>query len=252
VDGSDDILFLNCIFENTTGNGLDLKSCNNVTIWGCTFTNIGGTGIRMRSTGSTDGVSIVNCTLTDIDDNGISAAKRHATSVDHTNVFIYNTTVTISGVTGTSGSQHGIYMQATDFVIENCSVLTSVDGNGISVRTAGIVYNTTVDCVSDNDSFGAAIKYFSDHLAGSIPAGRTTDKLTIAFNTIDGNSDLWAGIQIKKSGTAGGSYTDAEWFINDVRIYGNTVTGVTTNDYLYDGWASEAYTAIIVEGVAEW
>lgn len=249
--GDDNTIYKNCTFQNTSGNAMDIRNVDNVTIFNCNFINIGGVGVRLRSTGSTSNVTIFDCTFTDIDKSGIQTAKRHATSIDHTNLLVHNNTLTRTGITQTGGSTHGIYIQATDAVVSQNSVLVSVDGNGISVRTAAIIYGNIIDIVSDNDNFGSACKYFSDHLAGPIASPRTNDQLTIAFNTIDGNNDLFSGIEAKKAGSPEGSFTDAEWHINLVDVYANTITGITDNDTLFTTLLGLGYVTVTLNGVAQ-
>lgn len=270
IEGSEgspitNIGFDTCDFTNSSGNGADLRWAEDILFEDCTFgsagagTKIGGTGIRMRSSGSTARVSIVGCTLSDLDDNGISAAKRSQPTsgnpqVDHVDILIHDCTVDTSGVTGTGGSQHGIYLQGTDFTIQNTSILTEVDGNAISVRTAGTVFNCTVNCISVNDSTGAGIKYFGDHLAGPLTAPRTNDPWYVCFNTVNGQNDLYNGIEVRKATNSSSSpyiYTDAEWYINDAHIYENTVSNCTNANYAYNGWSSPAYLDIYEDGVLQ-
>ncbi len=61
----------------------------------------------------------------------------------------------------TSGKLHGIYVQAQDFLIEDNTVINATDGNGISVRSSGVVRNNTV-----NGTAKSGISYYADHMRG--------------------------------------------------------------------------------------
>lgn len=251
--------FDTCSFTNSGGNGMDIKWANDVIVENCTFTNIGGTGLRMQSTGSTNRVTISGCSFTNIDDNGISAAKRSQPTsgpqIDHVDIIIHDCDISNTGLTGTIGSQHGIYLQGTDFTIQNTTLTGSNDGNALSLRTAGTVFNCNIDCTSANDSTGSGIKYFGDHLAGPLTTPRTNDPYYIAFNTVDGNNSLWSGIEITFASNDSSSpyvYTDAEWYINDAHVYGNTVSNCTNSSYAYRNWGTPIYLDIYEDGVLQW
>lgn len=250
--GDDDTLFLNCTFQNITGYGLRLRNVDNVVVANCTFSNTSDSAILFRSTGSTTNCAVLDCTFTDIDGDGIQAAKIHGSSIDHTGLIISGNTLTRTGQNSTAGLRHGIYVQVTDVLVQYNQILEETDGNGVSIRAAGTVFANTVDAVSRSVDPKACIRYYGDHLAGPIGAARTDDELFVTWNTLDGNNDFDGGISIfKPASVTTTPYTDAEWFVNLVKIWGNTVTNVaTTYDYDED-WPPVGYISIEQDGVEQ-
>lgn len=252
-----DIGFDGCFFTSSSGNGAQVRWAQDILFEDCTFSSNGLAGMKMSSTGSTLRVTMSGCDITNSGENGISSGKRsqNTPQIDHVDTIIHNCTINNTGSTGTIGSMHGIYLQGTDFTIQNTTLTGSNDGNGMSLRTAGTVFNCTVDCTSANDSTGSGIKYFGDHLAGPLTTPRTNDPYFIAFNTVDGNSSLWSGIEITFASNSSGSpytYTDAEWYINNARVYGNSVSNCTNSSYAYRNWGTPTYLDIYQDGVLQW
>lgn len=166
-------LVKDAVIHDVTGDGIYINDVSNVCIEGVTVRNVSGSGIRLGISGSTTDVTIVGSQVSDTGHNGINAGQRHSLGVDHTNLQILRNTVSTTGKTGTQGLHHGLYIQASDFLIDGNNVTASLDGNGISVRSSGIVRNNTVDGAAKS-----GISYYSDHMRGP------TNTLVIESNTV--------------------------------------------------------------------
>ena len=163
LEGSewDNTLIRNVTIKGVSGDGIFLKNVSNVRIENCTIENVSGDGIKLSSAGSTSDVIIADNTIRNIGRNGLSAAQREDKGIDHPGLQILNNTFDTCGTSGTSGLLHGIYVQSTDFVIRGNQVTNTVDGNGISVRSSGVVANNVVDGAGKS-----GIGYYSDHKRG--------------------------------------------------------------------------------------
>lgn len=188
----DNTLIIGCEIDGARGDGIEIRNVKNLTIYGCTIKDVRGTGIRIRSTGSTSGVKIVGNTIKNAGENGVSAAKRIGDGVDHTNLVIMDNIVENSGRKGKKGLTHGIYSQVSDVTIFRNQVIGKRDGNGISIRSSGVVACNTVSGKSRSKKPG--IRYYADNYSG--PSRR----LIIRDNVISGSSpainirtpDSWA------------------------------------------------------------
>lgn len=91
IDGHeyDGTIIKNCVFENISGDGLQIRDVNDLCIENCTFKNISENAIRFRNSGGSDGVKILNNNISEIDHNGILAAENHINSTIKGNT-IYN------------------------------------------------------------------------------------------------------------------------------------------------------------------
>lgn len=228
-------LFIDCIFRDIDGYGMKLGDVSNVTIYNCAFENISETGILLRSTLSTDSVSIISNTFEDIGGDAIHAAKRFETGVDHQNLLIQDNQIHDVGLNGGS-IYHGIYTQSSEAVIWGNSITGYVDSNAISIRGDGIVWDNYINVTSGRDDYGSAIKYYSDHETGD------SKTLIIADNVIE-SSSLYSGIELTMATQAiPDSYAYEDWVVSDFQIMRNTVEA--RNDYVIDplleqqSWAS--------------
>ena len=211
-EGDSNTLIINSTFENIDGSGIMLRNVENVTIANSTFKDIDDFGILLRSSGSSDGVTITGNSFEDVGGDAIHAAKRFADDVDHTNLVVHDNDV--HDVASKGFHFHGIYVQSSEAVVWGNEVTGTVGGNGISIRSDGIVYDNYVDVTSGRD-YGAGIKYFSDHLAGD------TKTLVIADNIVEGNN-LHAGIQLDQTGSnQPGNISDEDWVVNDFFLLRN-------------------------------
>lgn len=194
IDGSEwnDTLIVGCEIDGAGGDGIQIRNVRNLAIVGCTIKNVRGTGIRIRSTGSTTGVQLIGNRIVGTGENGISAAKRVKDEVDHTNLVIAGNQVRDTGKRGKRGLYHGIYSQVSDVTIFRNRVEGDRDGNGISIRSSGLVACNAISGRSDDDKPG--IRYFADNYSGP------SRLLIIRDNEIRGSSpaidirtpDSWA------------------------------------------------------------
>lgn len=179
-------LIKNCVIHNTgAGNdGIFLRDVTNVRIENCTIYNIDGQGgIRMSISGNgTDRVQIVNNKIYDVQENGINAPQRSQNSppLNQRNLEIIGNTIYNTGLGSENGKSHSIYCQAADFLIKDNLIFGKRDGNGISVRSSGIISGNIIS--GDSKANKPSIRYFSDHYTG------TSDTLLIENNIIYNDS----------------------------------------------------------------
>lgn len=178
IEGPDwnDTILDGCEIRNPSGSGIEIRNVKNFAVTNCSITGATGTGIRVRSSGATQNVQIVDNVIMNVGDNGISAAKRVKDNVDHTGLVIAGNMVIESGTRGQKGRDHGIYSQVSDAVIFGNEISGTRDGNGISIRSSGIVACNKISGRSKADKPG--IRYFADNYTG--PSRR----LIIANNVI--------------------------------------------------------------------
>lgn len=241
--GDDNILLINNVFADIDGSGLELRNLTNVTIFDCSFENISGTAIRLRSSGSTDQVTILSNRFEGIGRNAISAAKRHQKGVDHTNLKIVDNDI---GDTGYDSDKlaHAIYVQSSGAYIAGNSIVGTTDANAISIRGDGIVWDNYIH-VRSNDPYGSGIKYFADHMTGP------SKTLIIADNQIMGDM-LYSGVELKASPRAKPrEIAEQDWLVNHFRLARNAFDEVRNahvidrrignaawSDVTYSNWSS--------------
>ncbi len=156
----------NCKIYNTGnaltgGEGIFIENVQNLTIQNCEIYNAGRAGIRLGINLSTNNVTLIGNTIHHIAGDGISAGQRHLIGVDHLNLKILNNTIYETGLAGDGGLLHGLYIQVSDFLIEGNSITNAHDGNGISVRSSGIIRKNIIAGAGEG-----AITYYSDHKRG--------------------------------------------------------------------------------------
>ena len=179
-------LIKNCTIHNTgSGNdGIFLRSVSNVRIENCIIYDIDGQGgIRLSIYGDgTDSVQIINNTLYNLQENGINAPQRSQASppIDQRNLEIKGNTIFNTGLGSSSGLHHPIYCQASDFTIKNNIIYGERDGNGISVRSSGVISGNIVSGKSKANK--PAIRYYSDHFKGN------SDTLLVENNIVYNDS----------------------------------------------------------------
>jgi hypothetical protein len=170
----DNTLIRNVTIKDVRGDGMMIRNVDNLRIENVTFENVSGYGIRLSSTGSTSDVVIADSTFTNIGRDGIIAAQDKAKGVDHPGLQILNNTIDSTGLNGgTTNMMHGMYIQATDFLIDGNHIINSTDANGISVRSSGVISNNLIE-----NARGSGVAYFADHHKGP------SDLLVIENNTI--------------------------------------------------------------------
>jgi len=165
LDGSkwNNTLIRNCTFHDISTNALTIRSVENVLVENCRFENIGENAIHLSITGSgSKDVTLYNNTIVNCGGNGITGGQRYWRRLDQENYQVIGNHVENTGLSaGSSGKLHGIYVQAQDFVIRDNTVINATDGNGISVRSSGLVRNNTV-----NGTAKSGIAYYADHMRG--------------------------------------------------------------------------------------
>lgn len=166
LDGSkwNNTLIRNCRIHDIPGDGLTLRSVNTVRVENCVFENIQGNAIHMSITGSgTRNVTLIGNRIQNCDKNGITGGQRYKQKLDQKNYRVLDNRIENVGLVPESepGLLHGIYVQAQDFLIEGNTVLNAADGNGISVRSSGVVRGNTVDGTAKS-----GIAYYADHMHG--------------------------------------------------------------------------------------
>lgn len=165
-------LVRNVTIRDVNGDGLMLRNVNNVRIENVTIEDVSGTGIKLSKTGSTSNVEIVNSRIDGTGRDGINSGE--AAGVDHVGLKIIGNTIANTGLDGgSSGLLHGIYLQGSEFLVEDNTLINSQDGNGISVRSSGIVRGNHID-----GAFKSGIAYYADHPAG------TSNRLVIEDNIV--------------------------------------------------------------------
>jgi Ca2+-binding RTX toxin-like protein len=186
----DNTLVRNVTIKNASGDGIFIKGVKNVKIENVTIDKVSGSGIRLSSTDSTKDVVLENNKITNIGVNGIGAAQRIADGVDHPGLVIRGNHIQNTGQKSPgNGLDHGIYVQTSDVLVEYNTVLNSAAGNGISIRSSGVVQYNTID-----GAYEAGVGYFPDHMAGP------SDKLVVHGNVIKNwgkASANYGGVMIK-------------------------------------------------------
>lgn len=166
IEGSkwNNTLVEGCRISDVDGDGIRIRNVRNIAIFGCQIQAVQGTGIRLRSSGGTENVWIIENTIENTGKNGISVAKRFAAGVDHKNLIIIDNDVSDTGNLGKEGLAHGIYAQSSEVTIFGNSVEGERDGNGISIRSSGLVACNNISGLSRDGKPG--IRYFADHVSG--------------------------------------------------------------------------------------
>ena len=222
-------LIKNCTIHNT-GNGNDgifLRDVKNVRIENCTIHDIDGQGgIRLSISGNgTDSIVIINNTLYDLQENGITAPQRSQNSIplNQDNLVIEGNTIYNTGLGSSSGLNHAIYCQAADFKILNNVVFGIRDGNGISVRSSGLVSGNIVSGESKDDK--PAIRYFSDHFKGD------SDSLIIENNILYNDSSSAHTLDIFDFANLYENSVSDNHIVKNFNIRFNTIISFHSNKY---------------------
>lgn len=218
IDGHDydGTIIRNCIFENITGDGLQIMDVANLSIENCTFRNISEDAIRFRNSGSSNGVKIIGNQIYDIEENGILAPENHVNTLIEGNM-IYN--VATNNTSSQFGApHHGIYFQGFNVTITENIIynIPNDGGNCISIRTYGVISKNEIHSATDH-----GISYFSDHPGNS-------DELLIENNVIYDNGKR--GINLASNGNSSNHIGSA--IIRFNTIVSNTQSPVGINDDL--------------------
>ncbi len=231
-----DTMILGCVIDGANGDGIEIRNVKNLAIVGCTIKNVSGSGIRVRSTGSSDGVRLIDNQILNVGRDGISAAKRVKDNVDHTNLLVAGNVIEDSGRRGRSGLTHGIYSQVSDVTIFGNEVRGKRDGNGISIRSSGLVACNRISGPSRDGKPG--IRYFADNYSGS---SRT---LIIRDNEVRGSTPA---VDIREPDSWAKRKTEA--LVTDIRISNNrSNSGKPVIVHKY--WQQRDAVRLVIEGNA--
>ncbi|MCZ6771391.1 MAG: right-handed parallel beta-helix repeat-containing protein, partial [Proteobacteria bacterium] len=176
----DNTLVRNCRIHDTGGDGVYLKDVRNVVIQGCEIWNVGSAesdrGVKLSGLGSTQDVVIDGNYVHDIPRSGIfSGQYSDYRNSNHPGLKILNNRIERTGTALNTG-HHPIYVQSSDAYIEGNVISGPRAGNGISIRSSGVVRCNSVSGTSSKGKPG--IRYYSDHVAGD------SNLLVIENNTI--------------------------------------------------------------------
>jgi parallel beta-helix repeat protein len=229
----------NCKIYNTGsgtsgGEGIFIEDVENLTVENCEIYNAGRAGIRLGISKSTRNVTLRGNTIHNVGADGISAGQRYADGVDHLGLKILNNTIYETGQAGRGeGLYHGMYIQASDFLIEGNYIHDASDGNGISVRSSGVIRGNLIARVGEG-----AITYYSDHMRGP------SNLLLIENNIAYGNTN-YGTIQLL-------SITNASQAVQNFRIRFNTAVSMLSAKAAlaigsgYSSYKTEVYGNILI------
>ena len=192
VDVSDVLVLRSSVTDASNGPCLYLRNAHRVDLVDLTITGCDETGIRISNrTDSTD-VRILGGSIRDTGrtsaSNGSCITAGRTGDVRHPGLVIDGVTLDACGY---DEFDHGIYLQAQDYVVRNV-VVGDVTGNGISVRSSGLVERVTVrGAVGDGK---ARIRYFNDQPCGASGTVRFLDN-DVDYDATPGDLDvslLWS------------------------------------------------------------
>lgn len=160
VDGHefDSLIIENCTFD---GASLRIGNADFVTVRNCTFKNIKGNGIAVGFIGPASNIRIENCSFENIGFNAIDSHENAPNGVI-TNCQFKNSGLSQTGA-AMAQAHHAIYWKGKNVLIEKSRFIGGEQpfGNGISVRSSGIVRQNTLSGFPKN-----GIMYFSNHPGG--------------------------------------------------------------------------------------
>lgn len=159
----DNTLVRNCRIHDTVGIGILIGNVRNVVIHNCEVWNV-DKGIMVGATGSTEDVTIDGNYVHDVQRSGIGSLQGSADGFHQKNVRILHNRIKNTGIGRPDGHAHPIYIQTQDYLIEGNVISGTRDGNGISIRSSGIVRCNRVSGVSSTGK--PALRYYSDHETG--------------------------------------------------------------------------------------
>ncbi|HYD32113.1 MAG TPA: carbohydrate-binding domain-containing protein [Azospirillaceae bacterium] len=236
LEGSswDNTLVRNVTVHNASGDGILLKNVKNVRIENCVVRDVTGTGIKLSGYGSTENVVIADNTVVNTGRDGIAAPQNPAALVNHTGLKVLDNVVTKASLSSTTNLYHGIMVQATDSLIEGNKVYGTNDGNGISVRSSGILRGNEV-----HHSGRSGIAYFPDSPVGA------SKQLVIENNLVSdsGRRDSGRGaIDLL------GSPSTATGLVGLVQVRNNELNEINRKDLTVDGSYAARGTTVQTSG----
>lgn len=173
IDGHefDSLTIENCQF---TKRGLRIGNVDHLLIKNCTFKDIDYNGIAVGFIGPSEHIRIEDCSFENIGFNAIDSHE-DAPRCEIRNCTFFNSAQSQTGA-AMAQPHHAIYWKGKEVLIED-NLFTGGDqkfGNGISVRSSGIVRRNTILGFPKN-----AIMYYANHPGG--------DSLLIENNFLAGN-----------------------------------------------------------------
>jgi hypothetical protein len=182
--------------------------------------------------------------LYNLQENGISAPQRSQNSVplNQNNLEIIGNKIFNTGLGSSSGLHHSIYCQAGDFIIKDNLIFGTRDGNGISVRSSGVISENIVSGKSKSDK--PAIRYYSDHFTG------ISNTLLIENNIIYNDSSNAHTLDVSDFASLYQNSTADIHIVKNFNIRFNTIVSLQSNKYglkISNDFNQSAYS-IISEG----
>lgn len=157
-----DVWVRDCRIKDTASDGVFIRDVERVKISGCEISGVRGQGgIRLSATGGSRDVTLEGNHIHDVAENGINASQRADDDVHHERLIVRDNFVERTGLEASDGLTHGLYIQSREAVIEGNTVLESMDGNGISIRSTITVRRNIVRGWAKS-----GIRYYSDHDRG--------------------------------------------------------------------------------------
>lgn len=270
--GDDNTLIINSKFHDIVGRGIQIRNVSNVYIKDCEIYNIRngtvqGNGIHLRSTGSTDRVTIDGCLIHDIEADGIHGNSGSGTTT-HTNLVIKNNRIYDTGTKIRDGHYHNIYTQTSGAIIENNVFYNSWGGSHVSIRGSAVIRGN----VMLGNAQKSGIRYYSDQPAGpsdlliiennfiyegtssTLPgnhplvsllyasAGTLVSQYVIRFNTIVSADPARYGFSVQSS----------QFDSKNVEVYGNIIINTENSGRVFDSryvdYNSRNYTSTTADG----
>lgn len=143
ISGSNNVILSNITVHNAKQAAIHVRSSTNVKILNSRIYDSSQWGIQLSSVEGSENTLIANNEIYDTIGDAIFAGQGNQ---NHNNLIIYNNYIhDIAQQPTYSGLYHGMYIKSSGFRIENNRIINVKDGNGISIRSSGLVRNNTVD-----------------------------------------------------------------------------------------------------------
>jgi hypothetical protein len=247
LTGCSKIMVKNCSFENIASPGdggkvLWINNSTDVIVDHVTIKNHTSTGhpsAILMDGGSTKNITIQNCNISFVSGNGIASGGTSTVDVEpgksthdvpNTGLKVLNNLIHDTGLSPdmtNNSPKHGMYIKAQDCLVEGNIVYDCYDGQGLSIRSTGVVRGNTV-----YNFKSGPFSYWAQKPAG------ISQKLIVENNVFYQNKNLTSGgvkddkdvrlLAINSWDAAVGfKYDDFTVRFNTVIMYGNVST-ITT------------------------
>ncbi len=162
LEGVKNLTIEDCVLKNFKLSGVMLKGCESIKIKRCTIYGNGERGIQLSSTGGNQDILIQDCEIYGVMIDGIYSGDVKGQELQQPGLVISRNYIHhVSSNDTWAGHFHGMYIQSPDAVIEDNLVTDVFDGNGISMRSSGVVRGNQIFRVGKG-----GIAYFNDHKSG--------------------------------------------------------------------------------------